>query len=134
MATDQLLIALEDTPVSLERVPAFVLSEVTRDVDLFVAVAGVGSDPNWYDGGPAGRSVSTGRGTVSATSCLFSPIASCSTSAGTPAGETRREVLAELIPRLAIAALHLHQEFPRGARRPAHVSHSLRLGQHPHRP
>jgi hypothetical protein len=55
MATDQLLIALEDTPVSLERVPAFVLSEVTRDVYLFVAVAGVASDPNWYDGGPAGR-------------------------------------------------------------------------------
>ena len=31
------------------------LSEVFRDVDLFVGVASVGNDPNWSDGGPEGR-------------------------------------------------------------------------------
>ncbi|WP_370468386.1 hypothetical protein [Streptacidiphilus sp. P02-A3a] len=31
------------------------LSEVLRDVDLFVGVASVGNDPTWSDGGPEGR-------------------------------------------------------------------------------
>ncbi|WP_279592235.1 hypothetical protein [Streptomyces sp. KS 21] len=31
------------------------LSEVLRDVDLFVGVAGVGNDPAGQDGGPVGR-------------------------------------------------------------------------------
>lgn len=44
-----------DTPVSLEDVPPLVLSEVMRDLDLFVGVASVGNDPGWADGGPDGR-------------------------------------------------------------------------------
>jgi hypothetical protein len=31
------------------------LSEIMRDVDLFVGVASVGNDPTWQDGGPGGR-------------------------------------------------------------------------------
>jgi hypothetical protein len=36
-------------------VPALVLSEVMRDVDLFVGVASLGNDPTWQDGGPNER-------------------------------------------------------------------------------
>jgi Domain of unknown function (DUF4132) len=44
---------METTGVmSLENVPALVLSETMRDLDLFVAVSSVGSDPNWFDQGP----------------------------------------------------------------------------------
>jgi hypothetical protein len=42
-------------PVPLADVPPLVLSEVLRDVDLFVGVAGVGNDPTWRGGGPGGR-------------------------------------------------------------------------------
>jgi hypothetical protein len=45
----------DEVPVSLEEVPPLVLSEVLRDVDLFVGVASVGNDPTWLDGGRAGR-------------------------------------------------------------------------------
>ncbi len=45
----------EHAPVALEEIPPLVLSEVLRDVDLFVGVASVGNDPTWVDGGPAGR-------------------------------------------------------------------------------
>ncbi|WCN82638.1 DUF4132 domain-containing protein [Micromonospora sp. LH3U1] len=90
MSTDQLRITREDgTPVPLEQVPAVVLSEVMRDVDLFVAVAGVGNDPNWFDGGPQGR--------------YRDYWARNSFGDLTPPARTRREVLVELIPRLSIA-------------------------------
>ena len=42
-------------PLRLETIPALVLSEVLRDVDLFVGVTSVGNDPAWNDGGPQGR-------------------------------------------------------------------------------
>ena len=42
-------------PLPLEEVPPLVLSEIMRDVDLFVGVASVGNDPTWADGGPDGR-------------------------------------------------------------------------------
>src|SRR5262249_3117016 len=44
-----------DEPVRLEAVPAMVLSEVMRDIDLFVGVSSIGNDPEWFDGGPQGR-------------------------------------------------------------------------------
>ncbi len=77
-------------PLSLEEIPPLVFSEVMRDVDLFVGVASVGNDPNWADGGPAGRYQaywqSYSFGDLSATA------------------KTRREVLTRLLPRLKIAA------------------------------
>ncbi|UQI45836.1 DUF4132 domain-containing protein [Streptomyces sp. HU2014] len=76
-------------PVPLEDVPALALSEVMRDVDLFVGVASVGNDPTWQDGGPRGRFRdywnSYGFGELS------------------QSAETRRTLLTRLLPRLAIA-------------------------------
>ncbi|AMV38321.1 DUF4132 domain-containing protein [Planctomyces sp. SH-PL62] len=76
-------------PVPLDQIPPLVLSEVFRDVDLFVGVASVGNDPNWSDGGPEGRFVDYWRtysfGDLSAN------------------GKTRKAVLERLIPRLKIA-------------------------------
>ena len=75
--------------MALERVPPLVLSEVLRDVDLFVGVASVGNDPSWSDGGPGGRHVDYWNrysfGDLSAN------------------GQTRKAVLERLIPRLKIA-------------------------------
>jgi hypothetical protein len=76
-------------PVPLAEVPAPVLSEVLRDVDLFVGVASVGNDPLWQDGGPGGRFraywTSYGFGELN------------------QSAQTRRALLERLVPRLAIA-------------------------------
>ncbi|MFI6939420.1 DUF4132 domain-containing protein [Streptomyces sp. NPDC050418] len=73
----------------LADIPPLALSEVLRDVDLFVGVASVGNDPTWQDGGPEGRFqeywTSYGFGELNA------------------GAETRRALLTRLIPRLAIA-------------------------------
>ncbi|QDS97086.1 DUF4132 domain-containing protein [Adhaeretor mobilis] len=79
----------EPEPLSLEEVPPLVLSEILRDVDLFVGVASVGNDPTWQDGGPEGRHRDYWQdyafGDLSATA------------------KTRREILERLVPRLKIA-------------------------------
>lgn len=76
-------------PVPLEDVPPLVLSEVLRDVDLFVGVASVGNDPMWQDGGPEGRYRDYwhdyGFGELP------------------QSAQGRRDVLAGLVPRLAVA-------------------------------
>ncbi|ADD41631.1 DUF4132 domain-containing protein [Stackebrandtia nassauensis] len=76
-------------PVPLNEIPPLVLSEVLRDVDLFVGVASVGNDPEWSDGGPEGRFQeywhSYSFGELGATAV------------------TRRDLLERLVPRLAIA-------------------------------
>ena len=76
-------------PLPLAEIPPLVLSEVLRDVDLFVGVASVGNDPTWQDGGPGGRHreywTSYGFGELNATA------------------QTRRALLERLVPRLAIA-------------------------------
>ncbi|MFE0625444.1 DUF4132 domain-containing protein [Streptomyces sp. NPDC058864] len=76
-------------PLPLADVPPLVLSEVLRDVDLFVGAAGIGNDPTWQDGGPDGR--------------FRAYWASYGTGELTPCAETRRDVLSRLVPRLAIA-------------------------------
>ncbi|WP_461033387.1 DUF4132 domain-containing protein [Streptomyces mayteni] len=76
-------------PLPLTEIPPLVLSEVLRDVDLFVGVASVGNDPTWQDGGPGGRYheywTSYGFGELN------------------QSAETRRGLLERLLPRLAIA-------------------------------
>ncbi len=78
-------------PVPLEEIPPLVLSEVLRDVDMFVGVASVGNDPTWNDGGPEGRyreywqNYSFGDLNASA--------------------KTRKDALQRLLPRLKIAKL-----------------------------
>lgn len=77
-------------PVAIEQIPPLVLSEVMRDVDLFVGVSSVGNDPNWLDNGQDGartnywNEVSFGELSVSA--------------------RTRREILEKIVPRLKIAS------------------------------
>ncbi|MFG6096163.1 DUF4132 domain-containing protein [Leptothoe sp. ISB3NOV94-8A] len=75
-------------PIPLSDIPALVLTEVLRDVDLFVGVASVGNDPNWTDGGAEGRRQyydywhDYSFGELSATA------------------QTRRQVLENLVPKL----------------------------------
>jgi hypothetical protein len=73
----------------LETVPELVLSEVMRDVDLFVGVASVGNNPEWSDGGPEGLFGEYWRG------YSFGELSATA--------RTRREVLGRLVARLAIA-------------------------------
>ncbi|MFI1584838.1 DUF4132 domain-containing protein [Embleya sp. NPDC020630] len=80
----------EVPPLPLTDVPPMVFSEVMRDADLFVGVAGIGNDPTWADGGPRGRhrdywtTYNLGELTAGALA--------------------RRDLLARLLPRLAIGA------------------------------
>jgi hypothetical protein len=77
-------------PLPLDQIPALVFSEVMRDVDLFVGVASIGNDPAWQDGGAGGRYLGYWQG------YSFGELSQ--------AAVTRREVLANLLPRLKIAA------------------------------
>jgi hypothetical protein len=76
-------------PVPLEHIPPLVLSEVLRDVDLFVGVASVGNDPAWLDGGRQMGHQDYWR------SYAFGDLSE--------SARTRRAVLEQLIPRLKIA-------------------------------
>lgn len=73
----------------LSEVPAIVLSEILRDVDLFVGVTSVANNPNWQDGGPneIHRAYWWDYG--------FAELS------GT--GQSRKEFLERLLPRLEIA-------------------------------
>ena len=73
-------------PIPLEQIPAFVFTEIMRDVDLFVGVASVGNDPNWADGGPEGRHQDYWH------SYSFGELSETA--------KTRRQVLEKLLPRL----------------------------------
>lgn len=81
--------ARTDESLELAQVPQLVLTEVLRDVDLFVGVTSIGADPEWLDRGADRRFdaywQSYGFGDLSA------------------AGQLRHEVLEQLVPRLAIA-------------------------------
>lgn len=75
-------------PLRLETIPRLVLSEVLRDVDLFVGVASVGNDPTWNDGGPQRRYREYWQ------HYSFGDL--------TEAAQSRKAVLESLIPRLNI--------------------------------
>jgi hypothetical protein len=60
-----------------------------RDIDLFVGVSSVGADPTWQDGGPDGRYRTYWQ------SYSFGELST--------SGETRRELLERLLPRLTLA-------------------------------
>lgn len=79
----------EEEPRKLETIPPIVLSEVLRDVDLFVGVASLGNDPNWMDGGSEGMHRD-----------YWSEYAFGKLS---ETAKTRRAVLQDLVPRLKIA-------------------------------
>lgn len=74
-------------PVPLAAIPRFVLSEVTRDLELFVAVSTVATDPYWEGrDGPLKRYWED---------MVFGPLRA--------SGRTRRAVLARVLPSLDIA-------------------------------
>lgn len=78
-----------NAPLPLDEIPPLVLSEIMRDVDLFVGVASVGNDPTWQDGGPQGRYRAYWQ------SYSFGELSGTAT--------TRKQVLERLVPRLKIA-------------------------------
>ncbi|WP_339731787.1 DUF4132 domain-containing protein [uncultured Gimesia sp.] len=78
-----------NTPIEVAEIPPLVLSELLRDVDLFVGVASVANDPTWSDGGPEGPYATYWQ------SYSFGDL--------TESAQTRKEILQRLIPRLKIA-------------------------------
>jgi hypothetical protein len=89
LSTDQVRFAdSAGAPVPLDRIPAVLFSEVMRDADLFVSVATIGNDPNWgtRDAGAHGEYWSMAAfGALNETA------------------KTRRDVLKDVLPGLAIA-------------------------------
>jgi hypothetical protein len=81
--------AAGDEPLELADVPRLVFTEAMRDVDLFIGVTSIGADPEWLDRGEGRRFErywnDWGFGELG------------------EAAKVRREVVAELLPRLAIA-------------------------------
>jgi hypothetical protein len=77
--------------VHLSEVPPLILSEVLRDVDLFVGVASIGNDPSWQDSGGARRDTWGGYWA----DYSFGDLGA--------AAEVRRDLLQRLLPKLAIA-------------------------------
>ncbi|MEO1653097.1 MAG: DUF4132 domain-containing protein, partial [Bacteroidota bacterium] len=51
--TDQVRFYNQRGQMRMDEVPDLVLSEVMRDIDLFVGVTSIGNDPNWVDQGNA---------------------------------------------------------------------------------
>ena len=78
----------EPLPVALESIPAAVFSEVMRDVDLFVGVTSVASDPAWTPGRWLHIDEYRERTTQEEL---------------TASAESRRDLLSRLLPRLPIA-------------------------------
>lgn len=90
ISTDQVrFTGLDNAPRALADIPPMVFSELMRDVDLFVGVASVGNDPNWGDGGPQGGFQEYWN------AYAFGDLSQ--------SAKTRADVLATLLPHLAIA-------------------------------
>lgn len=92
VSTDQVRFHRSDAPEPLEltQVPPLVFTEVMRDVDLFVGVCSVATDPTWQDGGPGGRYRAYWERHA------FGELGE--------SARTRREVLERLLPQLEIAS------------------------------
>ncbi len=91
--TDRVEIELDGVPVNLATVDLWVFSELMRDVDLFVGVCSIGTDPSWIDYETR----------VDAFRAQHLPYwESFNADELNAAAEIRREVLESLAPRLAI--------------------------------
>jgi Domain of unknown function (DUF4132) len=89
-ASDQVrFVGDDDTPLELADVPPLAFTEVMRDIDLVIGVTSIGADPAWLDRdeGPRFERYWNGYG--------FGELG--------PSAQIRQEVLASLLPRLAIA-------------------------------
>lgn len=91
VSTDQVRFISTETneTVDLINIPPLVLSEVLRDVDLFVGVASVGNDPTWRDNG--GLTVYRDYWT----SYSFGELSEIA--------KNRKDILTNLVPRLKIS-------------------------------
>jgi hypothetical protein len=89
LTTDQVRFVRGEEPLSLADVPANVFTEVMRDVDLFVGVGSIGSDPAWQDHGEVQGAGEYWR------NFSFGDLNSLA--------KTRKEVLERLLPKLKIA-------------------------------
>ena len=89
-ATDQVRFvdSASGAPVRLDEVPRRVFSEIMRDVDLFVGVSSIGADPRWLEGDGGQHGYRDYWWDFS-----FGDL--------TPHAETRRDILARLVPRIA---------------------------------
>ncbi|MEU7924452.1 DUF4132 domain-containing protein [Micromonospora sp. NPDC049107] len=91
-STDQVRFARHDgktwQPARIIDVPPLVFTEAMRDVDLFVGVTSIATDPQWADRGEDRFSVYWHRTAVAEL---------------TPSAQVRRDALARLLPRMAIA-------------------------------
>jgi hypothetical protein len=76
------------TAVSLDEVPPLVFTEAMRDVDLFVGVASIALDPNWADRGDNPH---------------YSYWQEASFGELTAMAQVRRDALARILPKLAVA-------------------------------
>ena len=83
----------DSNPIRIEDVEPLPLSETMRDIDLFVGVASIGSDPNWRD---SGDDQFHERHADYWNRFSFGDLSE--------SGKTRSEVLRLLIPRLKIAS------------------------------
>ncbi|WP_416469279.1 DUF4132 domain-containing protein [Saccharophagus degradans] len=54
LATDQVFFSVDGNRICIEDVPEIVFSELMRDVDLFVGVCSVATDPEWKESGIEG--------------------------------------------------------------------------------
>jgi hypothetical protein len=79
----------QSQPVELDAISPVILSEILRDVDLFVAVTSVANDPAWTDGGPHGQHGDYWR------EWAFGELG--------VSAQTRRELISWIVPRLSIA-------------------------------
>jgi hypothetical protein len=90
LSTDQLrFVTPGGEPIALENVDPVLFSELMRDADLFVGVAGIGADPTWGDRGDDRFGEYWGR-------AAFGDLSET--------GKTRHTVLKDLLPGLGIAS------------------------------
>lgn len=90
-------------PVPLASIPPLLLSEVLRDVDLFTGVASIGNDPEWQDHGPLPEADEVRAVCVAAGQVDYDAYWRASGFGElTEIAHTRADVLARLLPRLAI--------------------------------
>jgi hypothetical protein len=90
LSTDQVrFVTIGGEPIALENVGRVLFSELMRDVDLFVGVAGIGNDPTWGDREDERFGDYWGQAAFGALS---------------ETGKTRHAVLKDLLPGLAIAS------------------------------
>ena len=118
-STDQVRFARSDgatwQPAPVADVPPLVFTEAMRDVDLFVGVTSIATDPQWADRGEDRFRDYWHRTAVGAL---------------TPSAQVSRDALARLLPAWPSPTGHPRGPTPARTREPARLPDPPRLGQH----